>query len=227
MAAANHSYYPPKVVIDGYVANTLSTVQILGIFTSTLASILVPCFFLIRRVRPSLPAGEMATALWFVLCGVIHLGLEGHYARHEHHIGASSHVLSQLWKEYSLSDSRYLTRDSFLACMESITAFLWGPLAFLCAYGVVRGSAWRHPAQSVLSLGQLYGDLLYYGTCTYEFFVRGLEFSRPEPYYFVGYYVLLNAFWIVIPSVLLLSSVRATTGAFAELERLNAKAKKR
>ncbi|KAJ4165099.1 hypothetical protein LMH87_006746 [Akanthomyces muscarius] len=220
--AANHSYYPPSVAIDGYVANTLSTVQILGIFTSTLTSILVPCFLLIRRVRPSLAAAETATALWFVLCGVIHLGLEGHYARHEHHIGASSHVLSQLWKEYALSDSRYLTRNSFMVCMETITAACWGPLSFLCAYAVVRGSAWRHPLQSVISLGQLYGDVLYYGTCTYELLVYGNEFSRPEPYYFIGYYVFLNAFWIVIPSALLLSSARETTNAFVELNKFKA-----
>lgn len=152
--------------------------------------------------------------------------LVGHYARHEHHIGASSHVLSQLWKEYSLSDSRYLTRDSFMVCMETITAVFWGPLSFACAYGVVRGSAWRHPLQSAISLGQLYGDVLYYGTCTYEFLVYGLEFSRPEPYYFIGYYVLLNAFWIVIPSLLLFSSARETTSAFGELKKLKAHDKK-
>lgn len=28
----------------------------------------------------------------------------------------------QLWKEYSLSDSRYLTSDPFVLCMETITA---------------------------------------------------------------------------------------------------------
>ncbi|OAQ98002.1 hypothetical protein LLEC1_05697 [Akanthomyces lecanii] len=239
--AANHSYYPPSVAIDGYVANTLSTVQILGIFASTLASVLLPCFLLIRRARQSLSTAETASALWFVLCGVIHLGLEGmfcflflhvshhrlfdilpfcHYARHEHHIGASSHVLSQLWKEYALSDSRYLTRNSFMVCMEAITAACWGPLSFFCAYAVVRGSAWRHPLQTILSLGQLYGDVLYYGTCTYELLVHGNEFSRPEPYYSIGYYVFLNAFWIVIPSALLLSSARETAGAFAELKRL-------
>lgn len=110
--------------------------------------------------------------------------------------------------------------------METITAVCWGPLSLLCAYAIVRGSAWRHPIQSIISLGQLYGDVLYYGTCTYEFLVYGNEFSRPEPYYFVGYYVFLNAFWIVIPSALLLSSARETTSAFAELKRLKARGKK-
>ncbi len=28
------------------------------------------------------------------------------------------------------SDRRYLTRDSFVVCMETITAFFWGPLSF-------------------------------------------------------------------------------------------------
>ena len=28
----------------------------------------------------------------------------------------------QLWKEYSLSDSRYLTSDPFVLCMETVTA---------------------------------------------------------------------------------------------------------
>lgn len=86
MAAAdtNHSYYPPGVVIAGYVPNTLSTLQILAIFTTTLTSILVPCYFLIRRVRPAISTADMAAALWFVLCGVIHLGLEGRFTKHAH-----------------------------------------------------------------------------------------------------------------------------------------------
>lgn len=73
----NHRYYPPGVPIQDYLANTLSTIQILAIFTSTLSAILLPCYLLIRRARPTIPTAEMATALWFVLCGVIHLGLEG------------------------------------------------------------------------------------------------------------------------------------------------------
>ena len=31
-------------------------------------------------------------------------------------------LFGQMWKEYSLSDSRYLTSDPFVLCMESITA---------------------------------------------------------------------------------------------------------
>jgi cholestenol delta-isomerase len=37
-------------------------------------------------------------------------------------MGGLQTVFGQLWKEYSLSDSRYLTKDPFVLCMETITA---------------------------------------------------------------------------------------------------------
>lgn len=31
-------------------------------------------------------------------------------------------LFGQLWKEYAMSDSRYLTSDPFVLCMETVTA---------------------------------------------------------------------------------------------------------
>ena len=36
-------------------------------------------------------------------------------------IAAQQSILGQLWKEYSLSDSRYLTQDPEVLCLELIT----------------------------------------------------------------------------------------------------------
>ena len=36
-------------------------------------------------------------------------------------MGGAQDMLGQLWKEYALSDSRYLTSDTLVLCMESIT----------------------------------------------------------------------------------------------------------
>jgi cholestenol delta-isomerase len=130
-------------------------------------------------------------------------------------------LLGQMWKEYSLSDSRYLTGDTFVVCMETITAVFWGPLSILCASTIVSESPWRHPLQIVISLGQLYGDVLYYATCTFEEHARATLYSRPERYYFWGYYVLLNAFWIVIPSILLWQSLRSVATVFARVQKLD------
>lgn len=129
-------------------------------------------------------------------------------------MGSDAGLMGQMWKEYSLSDSRYLTSDTFVVCMETITAVFWGPLSLLVAYYIATDHPARHPVQAIVSLGQLYGDVLYYATCTFEELVRQTSYSRPEPAYFWGYFVLLNAFWIVIPCILLISSVRETTKAF-------------
>lgn len=131
----------------------------------------------------------------------------------------SSSVLSQLWKEYALSDSRYLTRDAFVTVMEGVTAFCWGPLSFVIAWAVAARHPARHFLQTVVSLGQFYGVVLYYGTCLHDAANRGLEYSRPEPYYYWGYYVLLNAFWVAIPLYLLAQSARAITAALAQVAR--------
>lgn len=132
-------------------------------------------------------------------------------------------TLAQAWKEYSLSDSRYLTSDIFVVCMETITAVCWGPLSFLCAWCIINDHPLRHSLQTIISLGQIYGDVLYFGTSTLEFVRKGTEYSRPEAYYFYGYYVFLNMIWIIYPSYLLIQSVRETTKAFATAKSLEGK----
>lgn len=85
-----------------------------------------------------------------------------------------------------MSDSRYLTSHAFVLSMESITAWCWAPLSFVLAYFVVTDHPFRHPLQITISTGQLYGDLLYYGTCAFDFLVYGVEYSRLEGITFRG-----------------------------------------
>ncbi|KAL4961703.1 EXPERA domain-containing protein [Aspergillus stella-maris] len=184
-----HSYYPVGIEIPNYVANDMSTPSLLGVFVIVGSVVLVSS-------------------------GTIHTILEGYYALNPTTLAGSNHILSQLWKEYSLSDSRYLLNDSFVWSMESITSVFWGPLSFLLVALIIKSHPLRHPLQTIVSMGQLYGDVLYYGTCAFQFMVYGIEYSRPERYYFWGYFVFLNAFWIAIPLLLLISSIRASYRAF-------------
>lgn len=41
--------------------------------------------------------------------------------------------------------------------------------------------------------------MLYYATSLFDYYSYGVYYSRPERYYFWGYYVLMNWFWIMIP----------------------------
>ncbi len=71
-------------------------------------------------------------------------------------------------KEYCQADSRYATRDPFTICMEAITAFVEGPLCFVILYGMLKQRSWRFTLQFAVSLGQLYGDVLYFATSYYD-----------------------------------------------------------
>lgn len=45
----------------------------------------------------------------------------GYYILHRTSISGKNTLFAQLWKEYTLSDSRYLTSDIFTVCVETIT----------------------------------------------------------------------------------------------------------
>lgn len=131
-------------------------------------------------------------------------------------------MFGQLWKEYALSDSRYMTRDSFVICMETITACFWGPLSFLCAYMIVTDHVSRHSVQFTVSFGQLYGLALYYSTCAFEELVHGIVLSHPARIYYWAYYVTCNAFWLFIPGWLIFQSLREIQMAFTLKEQVKA-----
>jgi hypothetical protein len=40
---------------------------------------------------------------------------------HHHRIAGAQSFFGQLWKEYALSDSRYMTSDPLVLCMETCT----------------------------------------------------------------------------------------------------------
>lgn len=132
-------------------------------------------------------------------------------------------LLGQAWKEYALSDSRYLTRDAFTVTMEAVTSIFWGPLCIFIAHCIATENPLRHALQPLVSLGQIYGDVLYFATCFFEHSVRGIQFGRPESYYFYGYFVFLNVIWMVIPFPLMVNSILETKKAFVKVQALKPK----
>jgi EXPERA (EXPanded EBP superfamily) len=94
----------------------------------------------------------------------------------------------------------------------------------------------RHPLQALVSLGQIYGDILYYATCMFDHYHKNLTYCRPEAYYFWCYFFFMNFIWIVIPgggfcnhfcllgsadhqTALLYQSIQATSEAFSALHQ--------
>ncbi|KAB8288841.1 hypothetical protein EYC80_010744 [Monilinia laxa] len=215
-----HPYYPLHLEIPQYLANQWDTITLVSIFAAGCAAIFSFTYLLVMRIRPRISTADLWTVLWFVLCGCIHLFFEGYYAYDFRRMPTMQDLFGQLWKEYSLSDSRYQTQDAFVLCMESITAIFWGPLSFLLAAMIATDHSLRYPLQAIVSLGQLYGDVLYYATCLFDLYILGLEYSRPEKRIFWGYFVFMNSFWIVIPCILLYNSVIVAGRAFTALKKM-------
>ncbi|KAI6779755.1 cholestenol Delta-isomerase [Emericellopsis cladophorae] len=119
-------------------------------------------------------------------------------------------LFAQLWKEYTLSDSRYLTLDIFTVCIEYITTICWGPLSLLTLLSILKNHDLRHPLQVIVCTAHLYGVALYYATSEMDV----TRYSRPETLYYWVYYVGFNAPWATVPFWLLWDSFVAISNAF-------------
>ncbi|KAJ5081480.1 hypothetical protein NUU61_009744 [Penicillium alfredii] len=214
-----HPYYPLNLEIGGYLANEWKSWDLVSIFVTGCTIIFLASYLLVMRVQPKISTNDLLTLKWFALCGCIHLFFEGYYVYNFRHMPGMQDLFGQLWKEYSLSDSRYLSQDAFVLCMEVVTAVCWGPLSFALAFMITTQHPLRYPLQVVVSLGQLYGNVLYYGTCLFDHYIFDVSYSRPEASVFWGYFVFLNAFWIVIPSLLVYTSLSMGKRAFEALAK--------
>ena len=48
--------------------------------------------------------------------------ISGYFSYNHTRMAGQQDFFGQLWKEYAWSDSRYLTSDPFVLCMETVTA---------------------------------------------------------------------------------------------------------
>lgn len=55
--------------------------------------------------------------------------VSGYYVLNHASLPSSQSLFAQLWKEYALSDSRYLTSDPFMLCIETLTVVIFLPLS--------------------------------------------------------------------------------------------------
>ncbi|KAI1807990.1 EBP-domain-containing protein [Daldinia bambusicola] len=217
----SHPYYPLGVTIPGYAPNEASVPVLLASLSGMLVFALVGASALAYRVNPRLTKTNLIRFCWFVLCGCLHCFFEGYFIFNHATVASSQNVFAQLWKEYALSDSRYLRSDFFMLSVESITAFILGPLCFANAVAIVRGSPARHALRIVVCVAHLYSVALYYATSLCDIYFTGRSHSRPEAQYFWLYYFAFNLPWVIIPAVLLYDSVRTITRAIGALEKVD------
>jgi cholestenol delta-isomerase len=210
----DNPYYPVGSYIANYAANEWSVPALLTVFFGACFLLFTTTYVVAKSTQPHMTGLDLITTMWFVLSGAIHLCFEGYYAVNFATLGSKQTILGQLWKEYAFSDSRYLTNDAFVLCMESVTAFFWGPGCLIVAAMIILKHPMRFPLQLIVSLGQFYGDILYYSTCMFDHYMLGKTYSRPEAFYFWFYFFFMNFIWIVIPGC---ESERAPQGMITRM----------
>jgi cholestenol Delta-isomerase len=211
-----HPYSPLHITINGYQPNTRTTIELLLSFAVVWVPIFLTTWAVAARLNQSLKTSDKVIMMWFTLCklativlrqmqadlrtgGCLHVFFEGYFVQNHDRIGELQDLFGQLWKEYALSDSRYLTSDTFVLSAEGMSVLVLGSLSWSMVYLIGSSSPYRHPVQIMVCVGHLYSDLLYYATAMLDFYRHGIDYCRPEPYYFWVYYFGMNFIWIVIP----------------------------
>ncbi|RGB28818.1 Emopamil binding protein [Rhizophagus diaphanus] len=220
----NHPFYPRNLKVlseilrnyflPTFTEKTHSMEYSLGVFAG-IAIIVTLISTLIIYQKQNISKANKFAFVWFIITGSIHIFVEGYFSYFHETLQSDNSLIGQWWKEYSLSDSRYLSSDPFVVNMERITAIFWGTGSYLTAIGIHQSWPSRHVIQLVTSLGQIYGLVLYYWTSLFE----GFPHSRPEPLYFWGYFLGINAIWAFIPGALLLQSWSNLTNAVRENQK--------
>ncbi|KAI9650940.1 hypothetical protein NHQ30_000975 [Ciborinia camelliae] len=135
-----HPYHPVDIHLSGkFVANTFSPSTLIIAFGTTWAVLLGATLFAVRRFYPRLSIKDQGFVLWFVLsksgmrlwlsviksdiwiAGSIHIFFEGYFVYNHARMASMTDFFGQLWKEYALSDSRYMSSNSFLLTIETWT----------------------------------------------------------------------------------------------------------
>ncbi|KAG2321197.1 hypothetical protein Bca52824_014410 [Brassica carinata] len=170
-AAAAHPYVPRDLKLPGYVPISMSMSTILAVYLGASLFVVTFVWFLLGRKKAHL---DRLLMCWWAFTGLTHMVLEG--------------------KEYSKGDSRYAGRDSAVIAVEGITAVIEGPACLLAVYAIAKGKSYSYVLQLAISLGQLYGCLVYFITA----FLEGDNFATNSFYYY-SYYVGANGWWVLIP----------------------------
>ncbi|KAK9697981.1 hypothetical protein RND81_08G074500 [Saponaria officinalis] len=204
-----HPYAPKDLSLPGFVPNLLSATTILVVFAVATIIVVSLAWFVPARFS-RITRMERILICWWVFTGLTHMIVEGYFVfSPEFFKNKTGCYLAEIWKEYSKGDSRYAERDPATVALEGITAVIEGPASILAAYAIARHKSFNYVLQLAISLGQLYGCVMYYTTAI----LRGDGFAT-STYYYYAYYVAANSPWIVIPTLISIRSWKRICGAF-------------
>ncbi|XP_051134199.1 probable 3-beta-hydroxysteroid-Delta(8),Delta(7)-isomerase [Andrographis paniculata] len=216
----DHPYVPRDMKLPGYMPPFLPQDTIVGIYGAASLLVVSIMWILSGRCR-KISKGDRLLMCWWVFTGLTHMVLEGYFVfSPQFYKKTTPHYLADVWKEYSKGDSRYAGRDSAVVAVEGITAVLEGPACLLAAYAIATKKPYEHILQVAISLGQLYGTIVYFVTSLLD----GDNFAASAFYYY-AYYVFANGWWVLIPSIITVRCWKKICAAYQESAPVQTRAK--
>ena len=90
----SHPYFPRDILLPYYKPNVSSTAEILAVFFGVTGLVILAAWRLSRRQ----PTGVRVKLCWFVVCGLIHMVLEGYFCVFHATIAGRNTYLAQMCK---------------------------------------------------------------------------------------------------------------------------------
>ncbi|GJD12931.1 Emopamil-binding protein [Galdieria sulphuraria] len=175
-----------------------------------------------KTYSKKLSSAETAVLAWFLIDAATHLFCELPFVIHSltTTVNRATHWSAILWKEYAKADPRWGRFHDCTVALEVPTSILWGPLSLACAYGVYYKKPWRFYWQTILSLGELYGNWMTFGPEWLNQYMLGTTELDPQGNWVHKWIYLFfaNIVWVIIPILLLVESTRTITAACAKAQ---------
>lgn len=213
---AAHPYIPANLELPGFVPMALTQTEILLPYLASSFAVVVVTWIVSGRV-PKISKIDRWLMCWWAFTGLTHIIVEGYFAFTPNFYKKTPY-LAELWKEYSKGDSRYAGRDAAIVTVEGITAAIEGPACLLAVYAIATKKAYSYTLQLAISLGQLYGCLVYYITA----YLLGDDFATNGYYYWL-YYIQANFWWILIPSLIVVRCWKKINAAVLAEKKIKAR----
>uniref|UniRef100_A0A8C5M051 EBP like n=1 Tax=Leptobrachium leishanense TaxID=445787 RepID=A0A8C5M051_9ANUR len=169
------------------------------------AAQLVVGYALAQHLGRKCTSRDRWTLVWLFYDAIVHFTLEGPfvYLSLVGTVATSNSMMASVWKEYGKADSRWLHSDPTIVSLELLTVVLDGLLAVVVIYAIIKDKHYRHFAQIILCVCELYGGWM---TFCPDWLLGSPSLNTSNWFHLWIYLVFFNGIWVVIPGLLLWQS---------------------
>ncbi|KAI6129936.1 Emopamil-binding protein [Pisolithus thermaeus] len=198
------------------------------IFTATsalsLAGVAGVAFAAAAASRALLPRNatwqNRVTFMWLTFDGTMHLIFEGSFlylSTFGRSVNTSTGVFAEMWKEYTLADTRWGVADPTVVSLEILTVLVGVPLCWYILTLLVKNDPARHYWILVLSVVELYGGWM---TFCPEWLIGSPSLNTSNVLFLWVYLAFMNGIWVVIPLWLMVDSYNHIAGSLREAAKI-------